>query len=101
MTVARKSMFAGLVAGLVALAACQSAGPGGSGPAGNAVDGEWMSSDGVAISTLNGGKFSSRVVATGETVTTGTYTLRDPRTIDLDFFSVKSQQNTKATCMLI
>jgi hypothetical protein len=101
MTVARNSMLAGVIVGLAALAACQSAGPGGSPIAPSGVDGEWMSADGVAISSLNGGKFSSRIVATGETVTTGTYTMRDARTIDLDFFSVKSQQNTKATCMLV
>ena len=60
-----------------------------------------MSQDGVAVSTLSAGQFSSRVVATNEVVTTGTYTMRDQRTIDLNFFSVKSQQNTQATCLLV
>ena len=68
---------------------------------GSAVEGSWMSQDGVAVSTLSGGQFSSRVVATNEVVTTGTYTMRDQRTIDLNFFSVKSQQNTQATCLLV
>ena len=60
-----------------------------------------MSQDGVAVSTLSAGQFSSRVIATNEVVTTGTYTMRDQRTIDLNFFSVKSQQNTQATCLLV
>ena len=53
------------------------------------------------MSTLRGGQFSSRSLATGEALTNGTYVTRDPRTIDLDFFSVRTSQNTKATCILV
>jgi len=102
MTIARKLVFASAAVGLVVLAGCETAGPSGPGKApGSAVEGSWMSQDGVAVSTLSAGQFSSRVVATNEVVTTGTYTMRDQRTIDLNFFSVKSQQNTQATCLLI
>lgn len=90
---------AALVAGL--LAACTSS-PGG-GPSGSAqtgVEGDWIGTDGVAVSSLKAGKFSSRSLATGETLTNGTYAMRDPKTIDLDFFSVRTNQNTKATCLL-
>ena len=101
MTVARKSMFAGLVAGLVALAACQS-GPGAGGPAAasDAVKGKWMSSDGVAVSSFDAGKFESRFAQTGEVLTTGTYTFKDPRTIDLVFFSVRTKRQDQATCFI-
>jgi hypothetical protein len=90
---------AALVATL--LAGCMSS-PGG-GPSGGAqtgVEGDWIGTDGVAVSSIKAGKFSSRSLATGETLTNGTYTMRDPKTIDLDFFSVRTNQNTKATCLL-
>ena len=64
------------------------------------VEGDWVGTDGVAVSSLRGGQFSSRSLATGEALTTGSYVARDARTIDLDFFSVRSNQNTKATCIL-
>ncbi|GHC64284.1 hypothetical protein [Limoniibacter endophyticus] len=64
-------------------------------------DGNWMGADGVAVSTLNNGRFESRTQGTGELLTTGNYTPRDPRTIDLSFYSIKSQQNTQATCALV
>jgi hypothetical protein len=84
------------------LAGCMGS-PGGRPPLGGAqsgFEGEWVGTDGVAVSSLQGGKFSSRSLATGETLTNGTYTMRDPKTIDLDFFSVRTNQNTKATCLL-
>ncbi len=96
----RKSVTTGVVVGLIALTACQTGGPGvGPKPAPTGFEGEWT--DGVATSTLGAGKFSSRVNVTGETVTTGTYTIRDPQTIDLSFYSVKSKQNTQAACLLV
>ena len=102
MTIARKLVFASAAVSLGLLAACETSGPSGPGKGpGSAVEGSWMSQDGVAVSTLSAGQFSSRVVATNEVVTTGTYTMRDQRTIDLNFFSVKSQQNTQATCLLV
>lgn len=65
------------------------------------VEGDWVGTDGVAISSIRGGKFSSRSASTGETLTSGSYVARDQRTIDLDFFSVKSQKSTRATCLLV
>lgn len=85
------------------LAACTSS-PGGRPPIGSAttgVEGDWVGTDGVAVSSLRAGQFSSRSLATGETLTNGTYMFRDSKTIDLDFFSVRTNQNTKATCLLV
>lgn len=101
---ARKAASAASVAVLAALAACQSGG--GPSPVASPVpqspfEGEWVGTDGVAVSTLHGGTFSSRSVQTGETLTNGTYKVRDPSTIDLDFYSVKSQQRTTAACLLV
>lgn len=101
MTIARNSMFAGAIVGLAALAACQSAGPGGgSAAAPDAAKGKWMSSDGVAVSTFDAGKFESRFAKTGELLTTGTYTFRDPRTINLVFFSERTKRQDQATCFI-
>jgi hypothetical protein len=91
------ALFAGLLAG------CMSA-PGGRPPVGGAAqtgfEGDWVGADGVAVSSLRGGQFSSRALATGETLTNGTYASADAKTINLDFFSVKSQKRTLATCIL-
>lgn len=71
MTIARHSLVAGAVASLTALAACQTAGP--SGPAPTGVDGQWMSSDGVAVSTFSGGKFTTTATDTGNKLAEGSY----------------------------
>ncbi|MCB1468520.1 MAG: hypothetical protein M9944_05155 [Rhizobiaceae bacterium] len=93
-----------LLAGM--LAACTSGTPDGGrrppmGPQATGVEGDWVGTDGVAVSSLRGGSFSSRSQATGEALTNGTYAFRDARTIDLDFFSIRTSQNTKATCILV
>lgn len=72
MTTARKSAFAGVVAGLAMLAGCQTPGPGG-GPAPTGVEGQWMSSDGVAVSTFSGGTFTTTATDTGNKLAEGTY----------------------------
>jgi hypothetical protein len=85
-----------------ALAGCQSA-PDRPAPVNmptSPVDGEWMGTDGVAISSLYGGHFQSRSVQTGETLTEGTYKFRDQNTIDLSFYSMKTKQQTSAACLL-
>ncbi len=86
---------------VLALAGCQTEMGGGPRMARQTgVEGQWMGTDGVAVSTLQGGRFSSRSVETGETLTEGSYKHRDARTIDLSFYSLKSQRNTNATCLL-
>lgn len=86
------------------LAGCMSGGPREVAPPVERVsgfEGEWVGADGVAQSTLRGGKFTSTSLKTGETLTTGTYAMRTADTIDLDFFSQKTGANTKATCLLV
>ena len=70
MNIARNAVSAGLFAGLAALAACQTAGPG---PAATSVDGQWMSSDGVAMSTFSGGTFTTTATDTGNKLAEGSY----------------------------
>lgn len=91
--------FAGILAG------CQSTprdlGPASAPVASSPFDGQWIGTDGVAVSSLRNGNFESRSVQTGEQLTSGTYSVRDQSTIDLNFYSVKSQQRTTAACLLV
>jgi hypothetical protein len=100
---ARIAATAAFVIVAAAIAGCQSSGPDRPAPVNvpsSPVDGEWIGSDGVAISSLYGGRFRSRSVQTGETLTEGTYKFRDQNTIDLSFYSVKTKQQTAAACLL-
>lgn len=100
--VAALAVFGGIA---MVLAGCQST-PRGLGPAPAPVasspfDGQWIGTDGVAVSTLRNGTFESRSVQTGEQLTSGTYAVRDQSMIDLDFYSIKSQKRTTAACLLV
>jgi hypothetical protein len=99
---ARTVASAAVIVIAAAIAGCQSA-PDRPAPVNlptSPVDGEWMGTDGVVISSLYGGQFRSRSVQTGETLTEGTYKFRDQNTIDLSFYSVKTKQQTAAACLL-
>jgi hypothetical protein len=102
----RTALGAGSIAALTLLSGCIGGGLGlgGGGPNGAAssgVEGDWIGSDGVAVSTLQGGRFSSRSLTTGEVLTEGSYSHRDQQTIDLSFYSRRTQQNTQATCLVV
>ncbi|MCC5778941.1 hypothetical protein H7H48_07755 [Nitratireductor sp. B36] len=91
------------VVSALAVAGCQTGMPDGGGQRAarqTGVEGQWMGTDGVAVSTLQGGRFSSRAVETGEVLTEGSYSHRGAQTIDLSFYSLKSQRQTSATCLL-
>jgi hypothetical protein len=64
-------------------------------------EGEWIGTDGVAVSSLHDGQFQSRSMQTGEMLTGGSYSYQDPRTISLTFYSVKNKRRTTATCLLV
>ncbi|RLQ88442.1 hypothetical protein [Notoacmeibacter ruber] len=62
------------------------------------VSGQWMATDGVAMSNFTpGGRFTTTLRATGETVTEGTYSETGDR-VALDFYSVRQQRQSQATC---
>lgn len=100
MAIARRSMFAGVVVSLAALAGCQSAGP--SGPAGamGGVEGEWMSSDGVAVSRFSGGAFSTSAIDTGNKLAEGSYVVSGT-TVQITGTSVIRQSPISFNCLLI
>lgn len=99
----RNILTLGAVAAALAVAGCQTDMGSGGGPRvarQTGVEGQWMGTDGVAVSTLQGGRFSSRSIQTGEVLTEGSYSHRGGQTIELSFYSLKSQQQTAATCLL-
>jgi hypothetical protein len=103
---ARVAVLAAFSGFAMVLAGCQSTPHGLGRPtvapvASSPFDGQWIGTDGVAVSTLRNGTFESRSVQTGEQLTSGTYSVRDQSTIDLDFYSIKSQKRTTAACLLV
>lgn len=101
---ARKLLPLGGFMATLALAGCQMAGP----PArpdvsmrSQGVEGTWAGSDGVAVSTLRNGAFESRSRETDEVLTRGSYRNTSARSIELNFYSVKTRENTSAACMQV
>lgn len=101
MTNHRTMVVASSLAALAFVSGCTSTRPHDRLAAKPSIDGEWVGSDGVAVSAFEGGRFTSRSSATGEKLTEGTYTYRNEVTIDLSFFSVRSKQNTTAACQFL
>ena len=98
MTIARKVSSIAAVAMAAALAGCMSAGPIGgpivSKPSG--VEGEWMSTDGVAISRFAGGVATD----TGNKLADGNYRYADNRTVEITVISLIRQTTTNVNCAL-
>ena len=97
MIIARNATFAGVFAGLAALAGCQSAGP--AGPAPTGVDGQWMSSDGVAVSTFSGGTFTTTAVDTGNKLAEGSYIVSGAN-VQISGTSVIRQTPVSFNCLM-
>lgn len=94
-----KRVSAGLAA-VAMLAGCSITGPGGpprvNQPAG--VDGEWIGTDGVAVSTFNGGQFRSTATDTGELLATGNYRYVSQDLVEITINSIIRQTTSKANC---
>jgi hypothetical protein len=84
------------------LAACVSSPPGGSGtgPAVSAprgVEGDWLSSDGVAVSRLSGGVFTTTALDTGNKLADGSYRVNGS-TIEITVVSLIRNTTTNVNC---
>jgi hypothetical protein len=101
MNKARVVFSAGSVAAVAFLAGCMSSGPGGS-PFGGAptIEGEWLSTDGVAMSRFSGGAFETVARDTGNKLASGSYTMTDPRTVTITGTSVIKQAPISFNCAL-
>jgi hypothetical protein len=106
MLIARTLFAAMPLAALLALAGCQMVGqgPGPSGPSASrptGVEGEWLSTDGVAMSRFAGGGFETLAVDTGNKLATGSYRYSDARTIAISVTSIIRQTTSSVTCALV
>ena len=103
--IARKMFSAAAVlAAAATIAGCMSSGPGGGGPiaaAPRGVDGEWLSTDGVAVSRFSGGVFQTNALDTGNKLADGSYVMRDPRNVEITMRSLIRQTTTNVNCMLV
>lgn len=106
MLTARRLYSATPLVALLALAGCQmtgpgpgSSGPGASRPTG--VEGEWLSTDGVAMSRFTGGAFETLAVDTGNKLATGSYRYADARTIEISVTSIIRQTTSSVNCALV
>lgn len=85
------------------LAGCQMGGPGPTPiavqPTG--VEGSWVSTDGVSVSTFSGGTFVTTATDTGNKLAEGTYRHRDPRTVEISMTSLIRQTTSAVNCALV
>jgi hypothetical protein len=94
---------AGMIAALTLLAGCMGGGgaqqpPVSARPTG--VEGEWLSSDGVAISRFAGGIFETIATDTGNKLADGSYTYLDARSVTISVRSLIRQTTTAVNCAL-
>ena len=79
------------------------AGPG-SGPvvrAPSGVDGDWVGTDGVAVSRFSNGAFETYARDTGNKLAQGSYSMRDSRTIDITLTSLIRQTTSSVVCSMV
>ncbi len=103
MTIVRKLSW-GIVAAAALLAGCTTSGPGtGPGaqrPAVNPVEGEWISTDGVAVSTFAGGVFTTTATDTGNKLAEGTYRIGQDKTVSIQGTSLIRQTPVAFNCLV-
>lgn len=103
MTFASKSISMGIAAvAIAALAGCSTSGGGGQTrtAASSPVDGEWLSTDGVAVSRFQGGVFSTMATDTGNKLAEGSYRLSENRMITITGTSLIRQTPIAFNCLL-
>jgi hypothetical protein len=104
MTVTRASVPAAAVVSMLLLAGCMGGGGGQSLPpvtaAPTGVEGEWLSSDGVAVSRFSGGIFETVATDTGNKLAEGSYRYVDQRTVEITVVSLIRQTTTAVNCAM-
>lgn len=102
---ARKFMLLSSLAAATALAGCQSQGVGVPGrmaaPQTTGVEGDWLDSQGVAISRFAAGTFETVATDTGNKLSEGTYRYQDQRTVEIQMTSLIRQTQSTVACQLV
>ena len=89
--------------GMAVLAGCSTSGGGSGGQrvvAGSPVDGEWLSTDGVAVSHFRGGVFSTTATDTGNKLADGSYRFTENGVISISGTSLIRQTPIAFNCLL-
>ncbi len=98
----RKIMILAAMAAVATLAGCQSGGPG---PVArlqaSGVEGQWVSSDGVAFSSFTAGAFETVAADTGNQLATGSYSYTGDRSVAITVNSVIRQTTTRVNCAMV
>ena len=100
----RKFGAALVLIGAGLLSACQTGTMGGPDVAVNrpsGIDGDWVGTDGVAVSNFAGGTFTSRATDTNQLLAQGPYTYRDQKNVDIAFRSLIRNTNVNAACIVV
>lgn len=104
MTIARKVLSAGAVAGLSAvLAGCMSGGGSGGAvrPAPTGIQGSWIDAQGTGLSTLSGGVFTTIATDTGQKLAEGSYVANGATSVQINGTSLIRQSPISFNCLLI
>lgn len=102
MMIARKVFLAGAFAGMAGvLAGCMGSGSGNpQQAAATGFEGEWLSTDGVAVSRFSGGAFQTTALDTGNKLADGSYQVVDARTVSISVRSLIRQTTTSVNCAM-
>jgi hypothetical protein len=105
MNFARKLVLLAPVLAAAALAGCQSGGTYAprmsAAPRPTGVEGQWLDSQGVAVSTFSGGSFVTTATDTGNKLSEGTYYYQDQRTVEIEMTSLIRQTRATVACSLV
>ncbi len=94
----KMALAATVIAVAVGVAGCNTSG---GTLTGGAIDGNWQSADGVTATRFSGGRFATTVLATGETISNGTYRMIDGRTVQITMQSARRPAPTQVNCNLV
>jgi hypothetical protein len=91
-------------AAMLALSACQTiyfGDPVAVAPPVGAAEGQWVGTDGVAVSTFANGAFSSSATDTGSKLAEGSYRYTDSQSVSINFKSLLRGTTVNANCAVV
>jgi hypothetical protein len=101
----RKLTGISALAAMLTLSACQTIDFGGpvavAPPPVGAAEGQWVGTDGVAMSTFANGAFTSNATDTGSKLAEGSYRYTDPQSVAITFKSLLRGTTVNANCAVV